>query len=242
MKIVSDATTVIPFGHAKDINGHANRAGAAAVFALLGLAAALLARRRSRVLAALGLATPIGMAVAVVGAMRVPGPLLTYLFFWAQTLPLAALVSATAVGLMWLSERGDRADRIVRVLSIAAVVVVAIVASVAIDRGGTTSAGDSPAARTVEAAIARTTDKQHTFLMHVQDLSYFRGAIVSLLDKDGYKFHLDHMSNLYSGTSNAPIDGPTFDLRPTKERPADGSAGELLVSEDGVDLSVKPSS
>jgi len=111
---VANATTALPFGVLASVDPmtHATfgRETATVVFALLGVVAvAWGAWRRRWFEVGLGLATVVGLAVAVDSAMRIVGPVDNYLAYWMAMLPLPGVV---AVGSLTVHELARRPGRV----------------------------------------------------------------------------------------------------------------------------------
>jgi hypothetical protein len=248
--VVSSQSTVVPLGTPKDTNGHRSRLLTAGGLAALGLVAAAVARRRAPFVAALGLTTTIGLAVAVLAATRVVGPQDTYLFYWTETLPFPAVVAGA-----WLvldrtrsaaerrSTRDTAAARpphglVVSVVSAVAVVVLVGCVLRSVAHASATSIGDGPRARIITARIERELgDKRRPFTLHdeVPKLSD-PGALAVQLDKDGYHFHLDPTVNLYRGNITGPVAGPTFVIRASAPAAVTGLGERFVATVGKIDV------
>jgi hypothetical protein len=229
--VVSNHATVIPFGQPRDIHGHLGRFAAAGAFAALGLVAAFLARRRAPFVAALALTTTIGLAIAVVAASRVIGPLDGFLFYWTEVLPLPAIVAAG-----WLAlDRARSGAANTAVDAVSAIVVVVCLAfsfrAVAIARPATI--GDAALARTVAARIEQDVgSRNQRFSFRVDSPRVDPGSIALELDKAGYHFRLDPMVDLYRGNLGGTVDGPFYVVRETSQ-PAPAGAHDRLIATVG---------
>jgi hypothetical protein len=240
---VSNPSTTVPLGIPKDTHGHRSRLLTAGAFAALGLAAAAVARHRAPFIAALGLTTTIGLAVAVLAASRVVGPQDAYLFYWTETLPFPAIVAGGWLVLDWTRSAADRRSDpdtaaarrsyglVISVVSAIAVVVLLGCLLRIVAHAAPTSIGDGPNARIITARIElELGDKRRPFTLHdeVPKLSE-PGALSVQLDKDGYHFHVDPTVNLYRGNITAPVAGPTFVIR-AADATAVTEPGERLVA------------
>lgn len=248
--VVSNQSTVVPLGTPKDTNGHRSRLLTAGALAALGLAAAVVARRRAPFVAALGLTTTIGLAVAVFAASRVVGPQDTYLFYWTETLPFPAIVAGGWLVLDWTRSAADHRSTqdtaaarppyglVVSVVSAVAVVVLLGCVLRSVARASATSIGDGPRARIITARIERELgDKRRPFTLHdeVPKLSD-PGALAVQLDKDGYHFHLDPTVNLYRGNITGPVAGPTFVIRASEPAAVTGPGERFVVTVGKIDV------
>jgi hypothetical protein len=224
---------VVPFGFPNGLVGGGGRLAWCAACAALGLSVAVVGRRRAPVAAALGAATPVGLAVAVLAASRVTGPLEPYLLWWTSLLALPALLGAAALASTVPTRPGGRRRAVT--LAVAAATAVAVTAGwtrLAVV-GATASYADSPSARVVAAAVVRSLGPA-PFRLEVADPQFATSATVLALAKAGERFALQPPMDLYAGTAAPGDPVPVVVLEgPAAPPPAGGrlvaAAGTLVA-------------
>jgi hypothetical protein len=222
---VTNRATVFPLGNPRDALSHRTRLLTAVGFGALGLVVALVARRRSRFIAALGLTTSIGLVVGVLAASRIVGSQDGYLFYWTETLPLPAAMAGA-----WMlvdrarrvrgtaepraSTRRSRVESVLPALVAVTVVVLGVVSLHAIARSRTVSTGDARPEREIAERIEYDLGtRRRPFTLHVDTSSLEEDAVALQLDKDGYHFYAEPTINLYRGNVAKPLAGPVFEIR-----------------------------
>jgi hypothetical protein len=193
-------------------------------------------------LSVLSALTPVGLAFASLGAMRVTGPIYSYMFWWCRVLPLPGLVGAGA-GLVQLIKIRFRLDlgnsyALARLGAAVALVAVAVPIIHASATGATASSPDSPTARRMARIVESVVANQKTvFTLDVVEPNFWDGPLVLTLVKDGYKFRLDPPMDLYAGDATGPLGGPVFDVGSggSATQPTTGStiatSNELTITE-----------
>jgi hypothetical protein len=246
---VTNRSTVFPLGNPKDALGHRGRLLTAVGFGTLGFVVALVARRRSRFIAALGLTTTIGLVVAVLAASRIVGSQDGYLFYWTETLPLPAAMAGA-----WIladrarrvrgpaepraSTRRSRVESVLPALIAGAVVVLGVVSLHAVAQAKTVSTGDARAEREIAGRIEREVgSKDEHFTIHVDTSTLQEDAVALQLDKDGYHFYAEPTLNLYHGNIAKPGAGPVFELRYAQAHDIPSLGEQPLVTVGGLELS-----
>jgi len=236
---VTNRSTVFPLGNPKDALGHRGRLLTAAAFGALGLVVALLARRRSPFVAALGLTTSIGLVVAVIAAGRVIGTQDGYLFYWTETLPLPAAMAGAWVVID--RARRPRLESAFPVLSAGALVVLALVSLHAVAQARTVSTGDARPGREIAERIEQVLGtKRQPFTLHVDTSSLEEDAVADQLDKDGYHFHAEPSINLFEGNITRSVAGPTFEIRFAKAHDVPVPGEQTVVTIGGIELARRP--
>jgi hypothetical protein len=190
---------VVPFGFPNGLVGGGGRLAWCAACAALGLVVAVAGRRRAPVAAALGAATPVGLAVAVLAASRVTGPLEPYLLWWTSLLALPALLGAAVLASTVPTRPAGRRRAVTLAVAATAVAVTAGWTRLAVV-GATASYADSPSARVVATAVTRSLGHV-PFRLEVADPQFATSAAVLALAKAGERFALQPPMDLYAGTA-----------------------------------------
>jgi hypothetical protein len=220
---ISGSASVVPLGTPVDVLGHRYRFLAAGAVALIGLVTWFVGRRRSPFIAYLALSTPIGLAIAVVAATRVAGPYYSYLFTWASSLGIPAIIgagvllwSAASTGVRRLARPPRRLLRTVTALGIlTALAIVAVWLDRVIIRPSTAWNADQRDSRAVAGRIEQLVgqDRSTAFTLHIVQEQGQTGPVILELAKDGYRFRVVPRMDLYGGTTAAAPTGPTFELQ-----------------------------
>jgi hypothetical protein len=216
IQVVADHASSIALGPST-ARHHAERIPLTIAFAALGLVVAAVARR-APFLAAMGLATTVGLAAAVVTGTRVVGTLDPYLFYWTEALPIPAIVAGAAVVLDRLPD--FRHNREISAATIALTVGLVGVSFRTIASASDATFGDPITERAVAQAVEQDAGAQR-FTIHVQTRHIDRGALFLQLDKDGYRFHVDPMVDLYRGNITHAVSGPNFVIGDANGPPPD---------------------
>jgi hypothetical protein len=211
--VVSNHATVVPLGTATSPGGNAARLLLAGTFAGLGAYAAFVTRQRAPFIAALGLATTVGLAAAVIAALRVIGPQDGFLFYWTEVLPIPAIVAG-----VWIVIERAHTDRTRNAVDVGTAIVLVLfllfsVREVALARP--TTLGDAAQARTIAKRIEQDVgSKNRPFAFSLDTTRVDAGSIAVQLDKDGYRFRMDPPVNLYGGNvSDDTVTDPAFIVR-----------------------------
>jgi hypothetical protein len=231
---VTAHATVIPFGRPADQTLDAERLALAAGVAVLGIGVAILARRRSRVLACLAAFTPLSLVIATAETTRVVNDLLPYLFYWTAPLLLPALVAASAWFCTRFSNTGEAAwrnepRRVAGVVTAVAVVLTMAMTTRAAIRQPTATFFASPdavpAAKLIERRVGPTTQ-----IFTLQADGHFEVAAVFLqLERDGYRFRvLPPFDMVMKDAGRRRANVPLLITVRTASPVSDPSAGERL--------------
>jgi hypothetical protein len=184
----------------------------------------IVGRKRSPFIAYLALTTPIGLSIAVVAATRVAGPYYGYLFTWASTLGIPAIIGAGV--LLWsaasphVRQLARPPRRLVRTLAalstLASLAVLAVWLDRVVIRPSTAWNVDQGDSRSVATRIEQVvgSDRGTAFTLHIVQEQGQTGPVILQLAKDGYHFRVVPTMDLYDGTTTTAVPtGPTFELQ-----------------------------
>jgi hypothetical protein len=229
--VVANRATLVPLRTDRSNSGDGARQMTLAAISVLGLAIGVAGWRRWRFIALLAFTTPVGVVLALLSAMRVVGTLYPYLFYWTEALTLPALFAAAWVVARLLSRL---APRVVDAAVLVLVVALAVVWVRAAAHAGTTSFGDSPAARDVAHRIEGIVGQKDA-VFSISGSSPQIGAVFLTLEKDGYHFRVQpEAPQLYSGNTSRPVRGPVFVVAAAPQPPLRGV--KTLMTERGIVL------
>jgi hypothetical protein len=219
---VSNYAAYVPFGRPTDLLGHRGRLLTAGAMGLAGFAVGVLAWRRRRFVAWLGILGSASLLVAGIATTRVVGPLYGYLLYYTQTLTLPAMFGSAA--LIWYAGRrfvlatvlsATRWSALAGYAGVVTMVVVTAMVTRTVVHSPPASYQDSPDARAVARRIEALAghDRSRVFQIDLTEHGFSSGPVLLTLAKDGYHFHVTPELDLYDGNGSRPVTGPTFELQ-----------------------------